>query len=189
MKLRWSGLTGNRSTGPGLSIWTHNLRGIEFTDSFKPRGCGKCAGQPAVVVGAGEQWGDVYTAIAPRDQYIVGGGDPGVGLGGWTTGGGHSPLSAIYGLGADNVLEIEMVTPMGEIVTANAYQHTDLFWAMRGVRVFSSHITSITQSHWTNNTAGRRRNLRHRTELHLQDAPRLQRDLVHPGVQLHRRRS
>ena len=96
---------------------------------------------PAVTVGAGEQWRDVYDAIAPIDRFIVGGGDPDVGMGGWTTGGGHSPLSAVYGLGADNVLEIDMVTPMGEIVTANFYQHSDLFWAMRGVSLVTYHKT------------------------------------------------
>ena len=54
-------------------------------------------------------------------------------MGGYLTGGGHSPLSHIYGLGAEQVYEVEMVTPTGEIVIANECQNSDLFWAVRGV--------------------------------------------------------
>ncbi|KAF7559013.1 hypothetical protein G7046_g5140 [Stylonectria norvegica] len=57
---------------------------------------------------------------------------PEVTLGGYLTGGGHSPLSHIYGLGSDQVYEVEMVTPAGDIITANECQNTDLFWAVRG---------------------------------------------------------
>ena len=35
-------------------------------------------------------------------------------------------------LGVDNVLEISLVLSSGEYVVANAYQNTDLFWALRG---------------------------------------------------------
>lgn len=31
-----------------------------------------------------------------------------------------------------DVLEFEIVTPDGELRTANEYQETDLFWALRG---------------------------------------------------------
>ena len=55
-----------------------------------------------------------------------------VGLGGYITGGGHSLLAPHYGLAIDQVLELEMVTPKGEIITANECQNQDLFWAMRG---------------------------------------------------------
>lgn len=54
-------------------------------------------------------------------------------FGGYTQGGGHSPLSSLYGLGADQVLAIEVVTPDGRFVSATADgPHSDLFWAMRG---------------------------------------------------------
>lgn len=35
-------------------------------------------------------------------------------------------------LGVDNVLQFTVVLASGEHVTANAYQHSDLFWALRG---------------------------------------------------------
>ena len=47
-------------------------------------------------------------------------------------GGGHSPLTGLYGCGADNVLSIDVVTAAGEFVVANSTSNTDLFWALRG---------------------------------------------------------
>jgi hypothetical protein len=41
-------------------------------------------------------------------------------------------LSPTYGLGVDNVLQFSIVTPGGEELTVNAYNHPDLFWALRG---------------------------------------------------------
>ena len=53
-------------------------------------------------------------------------------MGGWLQGGGHGTLSPRYGLGVDNVLEIEIVTADGQLRTVNAYSSPDLFWALRG---------------------------------------------------------
>ena len=53
-------------------------------------------------------------------------------MGGYIQGGGHSPLSSLYGIAADHVLEFGVVTPVGEFVTANSTSNTDLFWALRG---------------------------------------------------------
>jgi FAD/FMN-containing dehydrogenase len=64
---------------------------------------------------------------------IVSGGSSSVGVGGYFTGGVQGVLSSTYGLGADQVMEIEMVTPNGEVLVVNECQNTDLFWAMRGV--------------------------------------------------------
>lgn len=64
---------------------------------------------------------------------VVGGNIPSVGMtGGYTQGGGHGPLSSKFGLAADQVLEWEVVTASGELVTANADENPDLFWALRG---------------------------------------------------------
>jgi len=64
---------------------------------------------------------------------VQGGGCTTVGAaGGFTQGGGFGPLSRRYGTAAGNVLEIEVVTASGEILVANAEQHADLFWALRG---------------------------------------------------------
>lgn len=47
-------------------------------------------------------------------------------------GGGHGPWTTVKGMAADTVLELEVVTAAGDIVTANADTNSDLFWALRG---------------------------------------------------------
>lgn len=47
-------------------------------------------------------------------------------------GGGMGIYQGLYGLVADNFLEMTIVTADGSIVTANDRQNADLFWAMRG---------------------------------------------------------
>ncbi|KAG9122435.1 hypothetical protein FRC07_001176, partial [Ceratobasidium sp. 392] len=123
-----------RSSGAGsLSIWTHQLKGISFTDSFVADGCKKGSGVPAVTLGAAEQWRDVYKAADEHNVTVVGGAANSVGAaGGWLQGGGHSPLGVLYGMGVDNVLQFTVVKADGKIVKANACQNKDLFWALRG---------------------------------------------------------
>jgi hypothetical protein len=55
-----------------------------------------------------------------------------VGIVGWATSGGHGWLTSSYGQGADNIYEVELVTPTGSILVANQCQNTDIFWATRG---------------------------------------------------------
>jgi FAD binding domain/Berberine and berberine like len=55
-----------------------------------------------------------------------------VGMSGFTLGGGYSPLIGAYGLGADNLLSAQVVTADGQLVTANAQEHPDLLWGLRG---------------------------------------------------------
>ncbi|KDN37518.1 hypothetical protein RSAG8_10117, partial [Rhizoctonia solani AG-8 WAC10335] len=123
-----------RSSGEGsFSIWTHNLKGINFNDSFAGVGCSGTSVEPAVTIGAAELWVDVYKAANDHNVTVVGGAYPSVGAaGGWLQGGGHSPLSGLHGLGVDNVLQFRIVNPNGLIVAANKCQNQDLFWALRG---------------------------------------------------------
>lgn len=41
-------------------------------------------------------------------------------------------MSSQKGLAADAVLEVSVVLPSGEIITANGYKNPDIFWAVRG---------------------------------------------------------
>lgn len=97
---------------------------------------------PALSIGAGSQWGEIYAAAKAKDPSlgVVGGAYNSVSAGGYLSNGGHGALSAKYGLGADMVLQIELVTAEGEIITANECQNEEYFWAMRGVRCFVDFI-------------------------------------------------
>lgn len=53
-------------------------------------------------------------------------------MGGYIQGGGHSPLSSIYGIAADNILSMNIVLASGEFITASPTNNTSLFWALRG---------------------------------------------------------
>ncbi len=55
-----------------------------------------------------------------------------VGMAGLTLGGGYGPLMGSYGLVADTLLSAQVVTAEGQLVTANATEHADLFWGLRG---------------------------------------------------------
>ncbi|KAF9461436.1 isoamyl alcohol oxidase [Collybia nuda] len=127
-----------RSTGFGsLEIWIRHLRkGIIFQQTYVPSS-GKCSQNTwtgsAFVIGGGYAWSEVYAVASARSVVVVGGGDPTVGcLGGWMQGGGHSPASRNFGLGADQLLEATVVLASGQIVTASACQNQKLFFALRG---------------------------------------------------------
>jgi FAD/FMN-containing dehydrogenase len=55
-----------------------------------------------------------------------------VGLAGLTLGGGFGITSRKFGLTCDSLLEVELVNANGEIMTANAVDNPDLFWACKG---------------------------------------------------------
>ncbi|KAJ5619478.1 hypothetical protein N7510_003462 [Penicillium lagena] len=123
-----------RSATPySLSIWTrYMVGGYEYHDQFKPKGCDITINTTAVTAGAASYVSDIYFNLDQHNLTVVDGMGPEVTMGGYLTGGGHSPISNIFGLGSDQVYEVEMVTPTGEIITANECQNTDLFWAVRG---------------------------------------------------------
>ncbi|HJU74173.1 MAG TPA: FAD-binding oxidoreductase [Gemmatimonadaceae bacterium] len=54
------------------------------------------------------------------------------GVAGLTLGGGLGWLMGKYGLAADNLRSVELVTATGEVLNVDATQHPDLFWALRG---------------------------------------------------------
>ena len=79
-------------------------------------------------------------------RVVIGGSAHTVSMGGYTLGGGHSPMSRMFGMAVDNLLEVEMVTANGSVVYADPYSttlinddgtkttsnNTEIFWALRG---------------------------------------------------------
>ena len=81
---------------------------------------------------AGALWREVTEAAAEHGLAGLAGSSPDVGVVGYTIGGGMSWLGRAYGLSANNVEAIELVTADGRLVRADACHEADLFWALRG---------------------------------------------------------
>ena len=81
---------------------------------------------------AGAVWHEVVEAAAEHGLAALAGSSPDVGVVGYTIGGGISWLGRAYGLAANNVEAIEVVTADGRLVRADACTEPDLFWALRG---------------------------------------------------------
>ena len=81
---------------------------------------------------AGAVWQDVIVPAAEHGLAGLAGSSPGVGVAGYTLGGGLGFLARRYGLAANSVTAAELVTPGGDLVRADAGHEPDLFWAVRG---------------------------------------------------------
>lgn len=125
---------GNSNAPDSLLIWTRNLQGITPHERFVPQGAPPdFSPQRAVTLGAGAIWQQAYDAVTTRaGAYVQGGGCTTVGVAGLIQGGGFGSYSKYFGLAAAGLLEAEVVTADGAILTVNAYQHPDLFWALKG---------------------------------------------------------
>ncbi|KAF8963273.1 hypothetical protein BDZ97DRAFT_1661819 [Flammula alnicola] len=127
-----------RSAGRGgLMLWMHHLKDKSYDASFIPQGAPSGAKRTynAVTLGAGVQWNEAYDFVQQQGRFVVGGISVGGSVGaagGWVMGAGHSAFSPLFGLGVDNVLQFTIVLADGTFLTTNAYQHPDLFWALRG---------------------------------------------------------
>ncbi|KAJ5502342.1 FAD linked oxidase N-terminal [Penicillium fimorum] len=120
-----------KAAGKGaLSIWTHHLKDKEYLPNFKA--ANGYVG-PAIKFGSGTQVWEAYEFAKAHGHSVVGGEAVTVGLGGgYTAGGGHSPLSSMYGMAADQVLAMQVVLADGRFITASSTQNSDVFWMLRG---------------------------------------------------------
>jgi FAD/FMN-containing dehydrogenase len=82
--------------------------------------------------GAGAQLLDVYTRLFTRGRTVPAGTCATVGIAGLAQGGGIGMSARKFGLTCDNLLEATVVLADGRAVVANAQEHPDLFWALRG---------------------------------------------------------
>jgi FAD/FMN-containing dehydrogenase len=117
-----------------LLIWTRPMNEVTIHEEFKPRSCdAACQPVPAVSVGGGAIWIDVYHAVSVEGgRYAQGGACTEVGVAGLVQGGGFGSLSKGFGTAGASLLEAEVVTADGRIRTVNAHRDPDLFWALKG---------------------------------------------------------
>lgn len=83
-------------------------------------------------VEGGALWSDVDRATCKYGLATPGGTVSSVGVAGFTLGGGIGRLSRAYGLAADNLVSVDVVTADGRCVTASEDENESLFWAIRG---------------------------------------------------------
>lgn len=121
---------GRSTARNSLLISTHEFQNITFAENFTVSGHNEGS---AVTVGSGVPLNALYRAAKVQGKILVGGAAATVvAAGGYIQGGGHSALSPLLGLAADNVLEFEVVTANSTYLKANERENADLFWALRG---------------------------------------------------------
>jgi FAD/FMN-containing dehydrogenase len=83
-------------------------------------------------VQAGAIWSDVAAPANEHGLAALVGSSPDVGVVGYSLGGGVGYLGRKYGIQANSVTAIELVTPDGDQVRTDHEHDPDLFWALRG---------------------------------------------------------
>jgi FAD/FMN-containing dehydrogenase len=115
------GVTGAAVCEGGLCV---DLRGLKSI-SVDPE-------QRLARAGGGLTWGEFDAATQEHGLAVTGGRVPTTGIGGLALGSGSGWLERAFGFTCDNLVEAEVVTAAGEIVTASPSVNPDLFWALRG---------------------------------------------------------
>jgi len=116
----------------------HNVAGRAVTDGgvmvdlAEMKGIAIDPDRATATAEGGVTWGELNDAAAEHGLAVTGGTVSGTGIAGYTLGGGLGWLMAKYGLAADNLLAVELVTAEGDLLNVDAASHTDLFWALRG---------------------------------------------------------
>ncbi|MFC0190189.1 FAD-dependent oxidoreductase [Fictibacillus aquaticus] len=89
-------------------------------------------GQRLVKIQSGVKNKELYEALGSRGYPFPGGTCPTVGVCGYVLGGGWGMSTRLFGLGSDQLLEIEIVNYKGKLLTCSEEKNKDLFWALRG---------------------------------------------------------
>ena len=116
----------------------HNVAGRAVTDGgvmidlAEMKGIAIDPDRATATAQGGVVWSELNGAAGEHGLAVTGGAVSTTGIAGLTLGGGLGWLMAKYGLAADNLLAVELVTADGEILQVDGTSHPDLFWALRG---------------------------------------------------------
>jgi FAD/FMN-containing dehydrogenase len=126
-------IAGLSSPSGGLLIDLADLRGVHV-DPIANR----------ATVQGGATWADVDTETQAFGLVAPGGVVSDTGVAGLTLGGGYGWVRRRYGLSVDQLVEAQVVTADGRLLTTNETEHPDLFWAIRGGGGNFGVVTSFT---------------------------------------------
>ena len=93
----------------GMLVTTSRMTGV----SIDPE-------QRTATVSAGTRWGDVIEAAAPHGLAPLNGSSAGVGVVGYTLGGGMGPMGRTFGFAADHVRRLQLVVADGTVLEVDA---------------------------------------------------------------------
>jgi len=116
----------------------HNVAGLSTVDGgvmidlSEMNGVVVDPGERTVRVQGGATLGDVDHETQLHGLATALGAVSETGVAGLTLNGGYGHLSREFGLAADNLRSVEIVTADGRVRTASAEENPDLFWAVRG---------------------------------------------------------
>ena len=116
----------------------HNVAGRAVTDGglmidlAEMKGIAIDPDNATATAEGGVIWVELNAAAAEHGLAVTGGLISTTGIAGYTLGGGLGWLMGKYGLAADNLLAVELVTADGEVLEVEAASQPDLFWALRG---------------------------------------------------------
>ena len=121
-----------RNAAGSLMITTRRMQGVHID-----------AGRRTARVQAGVTWDAVMAVAAEHGLAGLRGSSSGVGVVGYTLGGGLGSFGRRHGFAADHVRAVEMVTADGRLRRVTAESEPELFWAVRGGKGSFGIVTEI----------------------------------------------
>src|SRR5919202_6210000 len=115
------GVTGSQLSDGGLVIDLTAMKRIQVVPAGR-----------TVRAQAGVTWGELDAATQEHGLVVTGGRVPSTGIAGLTLGAGSGWLERKHGFTCDSLVEAEVVTATGAVVTASETENAELFWALRG---------------------------------------------------------
>ncbi|KAL9024541.1 MAG: hypothetical protein Q9196_006446 [Gyalolechia fulgens] len=114
----WSGAA---NIQPGITVDMRAMDSLQLSTDQKVAG-----------IGGGAVWDHIYPQLVPYNLTVMGGRIPGIGVGGFATGGGITFVSREHGFSCDNIMGYEIVLGNGTVAYASAGSNPDLWLALKG---------------------------------------------------------
>lgn len=129
-------LAKEQDLGVGVLATGHGVAspcdGGVLVNTSRMRGVSVDAESRSARVEPGALWSDVIPKAQTHGLMGLAGSSSGVGVVGYTLGGGDGWFGRKHGFAAESVGEADVVTADGELVKASADENADLFWGLKG---------------------------------------------------------